>query len=83
MSLGTTKILPFSLTFQYNPQANNQILPYVGVGFYYTLFVNGFPGDAQDVKYDDGFGTAFNLGVVYFLDDRRFFNTDIKNNDFS
>jgi outer membrane protein len=78
MSLGTTKILPFSLTAQYNPRANYQISPYVGVGLNYTLFVDGFPGDAQDVKYDDGFGTVFNLGVDYFLDDHRFFNIDVK-----
>ena len=58
MSLGTTKILPFSLTVQYNPRANDQILPYVGVELNYTLFVNGFPSDAQDVKYDVGFLTG-------------------------
>ena len=42
------------------------------------VFVDGFQGDAQDVEYDDGFGTVFNRGVDYFLDDRRFFNTDEK-----
>ena len=78
ISLGTTKILPFSLTAQYNARADNQISPYVVVGLNYTLFVDGFPGDAQDVKYDDGFGTVFNLCVDYFLDDRRFFNIDVK-----
>lgn len=78
MSLGTTKILPFSLTSQYNPRANNQISLYVSVGLNYTLFVDGFLGDAQDVKYDGGFGTTLNLVVDYFLDDRMFFNIDIK-----
>ena len=78
MNLGTTKILPFTLTAQYNPRVNNQISPYVGVGLNYTLFVDGDPGSAQEVKYDDGFGTAFNLGVDYFLDERRFFNIDVK-----
>ena len=63
MSLGTTKILPFFLTAQYNPQANNIISPYVGVGLNYTLFVDGFSGNAQGAKYDDGFGTVFNLGL--------------------
>ena len=78
MNLGTTKILPFTLTAQYNPWANSQISPYVGVGINYTLFVDGDPGDAREVKYDDGFGTAFNVGVDYFLDERRFFNIDVK-----
>ena len=77
MNLGTTKILPFTLTAQYNPP-NSQLSPYVGVGLNYTLFVDGDPGSAQEVKYDDGFGTAFNLGVDYFLDERRFFNIDVK-----
>ena len=71
------------LTVQYNPRANNQGIPYDGVRLNYTLFVDGFPGGAQDVKYDDGFGTEFGLGVVCFLDDRRFFNTDIRNTHFN
>ena len=83
MSLGTTKILPFSLTAQYNARADNQISPYVVVGLNYTLFVDGFPGDAQDLKFDYGFGTVFNLGVDYFPDDRRFFNIDVKNIHFN
>ena len=83
MSLETTKIQPFSLTAQYNPRANNQISPYVGVGLNYTLFVDGFSGNAQDVKYDDGFGTAFNLGIDYFLHDRRLFNIDVKDTHFN
>ena len=83
MSLGTTKILPFSLTAQYNPRAKNQISPYVGVGLNYTLFVDGFPGEARDVNYDDRFVTVFNLGLDYFLDDGRFFNIDVKNNHFN
>ena len=78
MSLGTTKALPFNLTAQYNPRPNSQISPYVGIGLNYTWFVDGDPGDAQNVKYDDNFGTAFNVGVDYFLDERRFFNIDVK-----
>ena len=78
MSLGTTKALPFNLTAQYHPRANSQISPYVGIGLNYTWFVDGDPGDAQNVKYDDNFGTAFNVGVDYFLDERRFFNIDVK-----
>ena len=78
MSLGTIKLLPFTLTAQYNPWTDNQISPYVGVGFNYTFFVDGEPGDARDVKYDDNFGTAFNIGVDYFLDENRFFNLDVK-----
>ena len=69
MSVGTTKILPFSLTAQYNSRANNQISTYVGVGLNYMLFVDGFPGDARDVNYNDGFVPALNLGLDYFLDD--------------
>tara|TARA_B100001093_G_scaffold212977_1_gene204329 strand:+ start:539 stop:1114 length:576 start_codon:yes stop_codon:yes gene_type:complete len=82
MSLRRTKILPFPLTAQHNPRANYQISPYVGVGLNYTLLVDGFPGDAQKVKYDDAFGTAFNLGADYFLDDQRFFNIDLKKYSF-
>ena len=82
MSLGTTKNLSFSLTAQYSARANTQISPYVGVGLNYTLFVDGFPGDAQDVKYDDGFQAVFNLGVDYFLEDRRFLNIDVKKYSF-
>jgi len=78
MSLGTTKILPFTLTAQYNPRADSRLSPYVGVGLNYTLFVDGDPGEAREVKYDDGFGTAFNLGVDYFFDERSFFNIDVK-----
>ncbi len=83
MSLGTTKILPFSLTAQYNSQANNQISTCVGVGLNYMLFVDGFPGEARDVNYDDRFVTVFNLGLDYFLDDGRFFNIDVKNTHFN
>ena len=83
MPVGTSKISPFSLTAQCSPRANNQISHYSGVGLNYALFLDGFPGDAQEVKYDDGFGTLFNLGLDYFLDDRRFLEIDLKKTHFN
>jgi len=78
VDLGDVWLLPPTVTLQYHLNPKGQFSPYVGAGINYTMFYSEDPGAAQDIEYDDGFGYALQAGVDVMLNDRWFFNVDVK-----
>ncbi len=79
--IADTKHLPPTLMVQYyfgEPQS--KFRPYVGAGLNYTIFFDeGFNNKAKnvgltDLKLDDSFGLAANVGVDYMINDQWFLN---------
>lgn len=79
--IADTKHLPPTLMVQYyfgEPQS--KFRPYVGAGLNYTIFFDeGFNNKAKnvgltDLKLDDSFGLAANVGVDYMINDQLFLN---------
>ncbi|EIU7854767.1 outer membrane protein OmpW [Vibrio parahaemolyticus] len=79
--IANTKHLPPTLMVQYyfgEPQS--KFRPYVGAGLNYTIFFDeGFNNKAKnvgltDLKLDDSFGLAANVGVDYMINDQWFLN---------
>lgn len=81
VDLGSVRLLPPTLTFQYHffPLADKNFKPYVGAGINYTIFYDVKQGNTvKDVKYDNAVGYAFQLGIDYMIDDTFFINIDAK-----
>ncbi|ENJ2049397.1 outer membrane protein OmpW [Vibrio parahaemolyticus] len=79
--IADTKHLPPTLMVQYyfgEPQS--KFRPYIGAGLNYTIFFDeGFNNKAKnvgltDLKLDDSFGLAANVGVDYMINDQWFLN---------
>jgi outer membrane protein len=77
--IGNAKLLPPTLTLQYHfmPDSSS-IRPYVGAGLNYTRFysVNLLAGAATVDKHS--WGPALQAGVDIPIDNRFFFNVDVK-----
>jgi len=79
VDLGSVYLLPPTLTLQYHFYLSQKIKPYVGAGLNYTIFYNIKEGNTvKDVKYDNAFGYAFQLGCDYMINDTYFINIDAK-----
>lgn len=81
VDLGSVRLLPPTLTFQYHfyPLADKDFKPYVGAGINYTIFYDVKPGNTvKGVEYDNALGYAFQLGFDYMINDKFFFNMDAK-----
>lgn len=79
VDLGSVYLLPPTLTVQYHFYATQKLKPYVGAGVNYTIFYNVKEGNTvKDVKYDNAFGYAFQLGIDYMINDTFFINVDAK-----
>ncbi len=83
--IADTMVLPPTLTLQYHffPQA--KMRPYVGVGVNWTIFYDdGAKQSLIDavgpttVSIDDSVGVAFQAGIDIDLNERVFFNADVK-----
>jgi outer membrane protein len=79
--IADTKHLPPTFMIQYyfgEPQS--KIRPYVGAGLNYTTFFDegfnskGKAAGLSDLKLDDSFGLAANVGVDYMINDQWFLN---------
>ena len=78
-------VLPPTLLLQYHVNPNGKIRPYAGVGVNWTIF---YSEDATDslvgalgptaVSIDDSVGVAYQLGFDVDINDRWFFNADVK-----
>lgn len=78
VNLGSTKVLPPTVTLQYHFTGGRWFLPYVGAGLNYTVYFDSDAGDTVDVSYKDDFGFALNLGFDYVLNENTYFNVDLK-----
>ncbi|HDM8215961.1 outer membrane protein OmpW [Vibrio campbellii] len=79
--IGSTKHLPPTVMVQYYfGDAQSKFRPYVGAGLNYTIFFDeGFNSTGKgaglsDLKLDDSFGPAANVGVDYMINDKWFLN---------
>lgn len=79
VDLGSVWLLPPTLTVQYHFFPEKSFKPYVGAGVNYTIFYSADEGNTvKNVKYDNAFGYAFQLGFDYMVTDKFFINADIK-----
>jgi len=80
VDLGSVWLLPPTLTVQYHfyPTKDKLFKPYVGAGVNYTIFYGVKSGDVADVKYDNAFGYAAQVGFDLMLTDKFFLNIDAK-----
>ncbi len=79
IDLGSVYLLPPTLTLQYHFLTEEVFRPYVGAGVNYTIFYNEKQGNVvKDIKYDNSFGYAFQVGFDLMIDDTFFVNADVK-----
>ncbi len=81
IDLGTVRVLPPTLLLQYHFQPNATWRPYVGAGVNFTAFLNQDLPDGtilSDIDYDESFGFALQAGVDYAINERWFWNADVK-----
>lgn len=84
--IGATEQLPPTFSVQWHFLPDSTVQPYVGVGVNYTHF---FDTDARgplagsDLKLEDSWGIAGQLGVDIKLDDRWFVSADLRYIDIS
>jgi outer membrane protein len=78
LDVGSVRLLPPTLTLQYHFMPESRWSPYVGAGVNYTFFYDTKPGQFNSVKYDDGFGYAFQAGFDYAISGPWSVNLDVK-----
>lgn len=79
IDLGSVYLLPPTLTLQYHFLTEEVFRPYIGAGVNYTIFYNEKQGSVvKDIKYDNSFGYAFQVGFDLMIDDTFFVNADVK-----
>jgi outer membrane protein len=84
--IGSSWVLPPTLTLQYHANSQGHVRPYVGAGINYTIFysskstsaLDAALGGASQVKLDDSFGYALQTGVDIDLSPKVFANLDLK-----
>ena len=78
-ALGSTWVLPPTITAQYHFTPDAKFSPYVGAGLNYSMFYNekGAAG-ITDLKVDGGIGYALQAGFDYWFDDHWGANVDVK-----
>jgi len=81
VDLGSTWLLPPTLTLQYHYQALPTLDLYAGAGLNYTFFLgNSLPsnGLVKSISYDNNVGEALQAGFDFALSDRWVLNLDVK-----
>jgi len=83
--IADSMVLPPTLTLQYHFNPSGRIRPYAGVGVNYTIFYSEDATDSlvgaigpTDVDIDDSVGVAYQVGVDFDINERWFFNADVK-----
>ncbi|MGB4056894.1 MAG: OmpW family protein [Alphaproteobacteria bacterium] len=79
LDLGSTWVLPPTLTLQYHFCPDKQFSPYVGAGVNYTLpYAEDNGASVTDLEVDGSFGWALQAGADYWLNDNWGVNFDVK-----
>ena len=84
--IATTEQLPPTLSLQWHFLPDSMVQPYVGVGLNYTHFFDTQtrgPLSGSDLKLEDSWGLAGQVGVDIKLDDRWFLSADVRYIDIS
>lgn len=76
--VGSTWLLPPTLTVKYHPLAGGDISPYVGVGVNYTVPFNSNLTGVPNFKVDRSIGYAAQVGVDVKFKENIYFNLDYK-----
>jgi outer membrane protein len=79
--LGSTKVLPPTVTAQWHFDLDGGFKPYVGAGVNYTLFYNnnlGNPLTGPLTVSKNSWGPALQVGLDYRIKDQWYVNADIK-----
>ncbi len=82
VALGSTWVLPPTLTLQYHPLPQSRFSPYVGAGINYTVFYgadhSGANPAVRSVAVNNTFGFALNAGIDYEVSGPWAINLDVK-----
>jgi outer membrane protein len=79
VSVGSTWVLPPTLTVQYHFMPKAAFSPYVGAGLNYTMFYGAKPAAGLgSLKLSNNVGYALQAGVDYALTERVYLNVDVK-----
>ena len=78
VDVGKVWLLPPTVTAQYHFTGIEGVKPYVGAGVNFTHFFNADAGALSNVKYDNSFGPALQAGIDVPINDKWFFNADVK-----
>lgn len=76
--LGSTWILPPTLTLQYHFTNFGAFKPYIGAGVNYTVFYNQKSSGLGDLDIDNEWGFAAQIGFDYMFDQHWGINFDVK-----
>lgn len=79
LDLGSTWVLPPTLTLQYHFMPEEKFNPYIGAGINYTLpYAEKDGDDTNKLEADGSFGWALQAGADYWLNDHWGVNVDVK-----
>ncbi len=83
VDLGRVMLLPPTLNLQYHFYPTANLKPYAGIGLNYTIFYDEGAGKGRNaavtkVDYENKLGYAFQLGFDYKINDRLYWNVDVK-----
>jgi len=81
LSLGSTRLLPPTVTAQWHFLTSGAFKPYVGAGVNYTFFYDQHGGPSnviQSTHYNDALGAALQIGTDYQIANRWYLNVDAK-----
>lgn len=76
--IGSTWLLPPTLTVKYHPLAGSMVSPYVGVGLNATIPFKSKLDNTSDFKIDTSFGWAAQAGADIEIKENIYFNLDYK-----
>ena len=83
LDLGRVMLLPPTLNLQYHFYPTKNLKPYIGAGLNYTIFYDEGQGKGRNtaitnVDYDNNLGYSFQLGFDYKINDKLYWNVDVK-----
>jgi len=78
VDIGSTWVVPATISAQYHFRANETVKPYVGAGINYTLFLDGEEGAVDNISLSDEFGFALQAGVDVDINEKWLVNFDVK-----
>lgn len=76
-TIGSTWLLPPTLTVKYHPLAGKKISPYIGAGVNYTIPYRSSSALGR-TKIDDSVGYALQVGADYQIAENLYLNLDLK-----
>jgi len=76
--IGTTWVLPPTLTLQYHFTNFGAFKPYLGAGVNYTIFYNQDGHSVDKLDIENSFGFALQAGMDYMIDEHWGINADVK-----